>query len=213
MTKNIIVLNELGHKISDTYPKRAKGLVKSGRAEYVNDCTIRMLITLDPTIFDNDNMEDFTMSKIICFNTREFSFDKTCQGKNVGSRMFITDEFGRNVEVFEIGDGNAWTQIACEKTLEKNADYVFRFAMTRKSFGFDGGVSNFIIVPYHEGESDDENWENRYTFNLANGEYKPTLNKNVNGKNLKVFEIPFNTYDVEKFRFVFATFLLFAIFS
>lgn len=38
--KNIIVLDELGRELEPTYPKRAKGLVKNGRARYVNESTI-----------------------------------------------------------------------------------------------------------------------------------------------------------------------------
>lgn len=204
MEKNVIVLNELGQQVSLTYPKRAKGLVKSGRAEYINDCAIRLLNALEPTVLDIENMEDTSMSNVICFNSRDFQFDKTCQGKNVGSRMFITDSFGNNVEVFEIGDNaGSWTQIACEKTLEKYTDYVFRFAMTRKTYSMDDGVSQFIIVPEKESLSGDENWDNRYVYNLARNEYKPLINKNVDGKNVKVFEIPFNTGDCDKVRFVF----------
>ena len=42
MTKNIDVLDENGNLTGQTYPKRAKGLVKSGRAEFVNDGAIRL---------------------------------------------------------------------------------------------------------------------------------------------------------------------------
>ena len=43
MTKNIIVTDENGNVIGRTYPKRAQGLVKNGRAEYVSDCMIRLI--------------------------------------------------------------------------------------------------------------------------------------------------------------------------
>lgn len=42
MTKNIDVLDENGNITGQTYPKRAKGLVKSGRAEFVDDGAIRL---------------------------------------------------------------------------------------------------------------------------------------------------------------------------
>ena len=35
--KNIIVVDELGNEYEATYPKRAKGLVKNGRARFIND--------------------------------------------------------------------------------------------------------------------------------------------------------------------------------
>ena len=38
--KNIIVVDELGNEYEATYPKRAKGLVKNGRARFIDDNTI-----------------------------------------------------------------------------------------------------------------------------------------------------------------------------
>ena len=35
MTKNVIVVDEQGNEYGATYPKRAKGLVKNGRARFV----------------------------------------------------------------------------------------------------------------------------------------------------------------------------------
>jgi len=40
MGKNVIVVDELGNTYEATYPKRAKGLVKNGRARFVDDTTI-----------------------------------------------------------------------------------------------------------------------------------------------------------------------------
>jgi hypothetical protein len=40
ITKNIIVIDEQGNQYENTYPKRAKGLVKSGRARLVSENTI-----------------------------------------------------------------------------------------------------------------------------------------------------------------------------
>ena len=42
MEKNIFVLDENGNQIGLTYPKRARGLVKSGRAELVGDGAVRL---------------------------------------------------------------------------------------------------------------------------------------------------------------------------
>lgn len=42
MTKNITVTDENNNILESTYPKRAKGLVKKGRAEWVNDSVIRL---------------------------------------------------------------------------------------------------------------------------------------------------------------------------
>lgn len=43
MRKNVAVVDELGHEYEATYPKRAKGLVKSGRARFVDANRICLL--------------------------------------------------------------------------------------------------------------------------------------------------------------------------
>lgn len=208
--KNVIVTDVNGKRVGLTYPKRARGLVKNGRAEYTGDCEIRLLFrrfdegtafTHDPSV--NKDTEDNTMSKVINFNAREFKFDNTCDN-NVGSRMFVTDCTDQNVEGFEIGDwGWAWTQICCEKTLEKNTDYVFRFSMTGGINDTCDATSQFVIVPIENEELTMADWENRYAYDLSQSRYKPAMSKRWKNGMLRVYEIPFNTYDCEKFRFVF----------
>ena len=57
MEKNIIVVDEQGNKYEATYPKRAKGLVKNGRARFVDEYTI--CLACPP----NKKLEDSTMSE------------------------------------------------------------------------------------------------------------------------------------------------------
>lgn len=42
MTKNITVVDENDNILESTYPKRAKGLIKKGRAQWVSDSVIRL---------------------------------------------------------------------------------------------------------------------------------------------------------------------------
>lgn len=199
MIKNIKVTDKQGNLIGTTYPKRAKGLVKNGRAEYISGCEIQ-LNTHAPIANDT---EDKNMSKVINFNAREFRFDKRCDN-NVGSRFFITDCFGEGTEVFEIGNwGWDWTQIVCEKQLEKNTDYIFRFAMTGGICDTRDETSQFVICPVAEDEDISAAWENRYTYSLAQSEYKPALSKRWGSGFIRIYEIPFNTYDCERFAFAF----------
>ncbi len=64
MEKNITVVDEQGNIIGTTYPKRAKGLVKKGRARYIGGNAICLVHVCPPdeilkedniTMFDNDN--------------------------------------------------------------------------------------------------------------------------------------------------------------
>ena len=62
-------------------------------------------------------------------------------------RGFVTLSFG-NAEVWEIGDWCwTWSQICCEKKLEKNTDYVFRFSL-------EGGVCDTNVTVTIEGIDD-----------------------------------------------------------
>ena len=57
--KNIIVVDEQGNEYEATYPKRAKGLVKSGRARFVDENKICLAC---PPNFD---LEDKKMTEEI----------------------------------------------------------------------------------------------------------------------------------------------------
>lgn len=54
MTKNIIVVDEQGNEYGATYPKRAKGLVKNGRARFIDENKI--CLACPPSEFLEDNM-------------------------------------------------------------------------------------------------------------------------------------------------------------
>ena len=57
MEKNVIVVDEQGNEYEATYPKRAKGLVKKGRARFVEENKI--CLACPP----NENLEDKEMSE------------------------------------------------------------------------------------------------------------------------------------------------------
>ena len=199
--KNVIVTDEFDNRIGLTYPKRARGLIKNGRAEYVSDDRIRLLKGAHAPSANNDT-EDFKMSNIINFNAREFKFDETCTSMdgdpvNAGSRMFISDFSGDNTEVFEIGDWQwTWSQIKCEKQLEPNTDYVFRFAVQGGVNNTGDGQSRFII-------RQDKNWEDRLEYPLERSRFKPTLSKRTESGLLRVYEIPFNSGESGNVTFIF----------
>ena len=208
MEKNVTIIDESGNVIGETYPKRAKGLIKKGRAEPVSEYCIRMPDTHVPTVANIYNTEEINMSKVIGFEARGFQIDPTCKGNNVATRMFVTDALGNNVEVYEIGDhGSNWTQISYEMPVEKDEDYEFLFAMTGDIdvFGSDSVKCNFIIMPIHDADPD-KDWDNRYQYSLLNRDYKPTMEKMWNGSSIRFYRIPFNTGDADKIRFVFTAF-------
>ena len=100
-----------GRQIGATFPKRAKGLIKNGRAEYVSDREIRLKYTQASAVYNTT--EDESMSKVINFNARDFEFDNYCD-KNVGFRGFISTPYG-NEEIWEIGDWNSQARDAFQR--------------------------------------------------------------------------------------------------
>lgn len=200
MAKNVIVTDEFDNQIGLTYPKRARGLIKNGRAEYVSDDRIRLLKGAQ-TPSANNETEDFKMSNVINFNAREFKFDEGCQSMdgtpvNAGSRMFLTDFNGENVQAFEIGDWHwTWSQIKCDKQLEPNTDYVFRFAVQGGVNNTGDGQSHFMVIH-------DKDYDNRLEYPLERSRFKPVLSKKAEDGFLRVYEIPFNS-ESGNVRFIF----------
>ena len=58
MEKNIIVVDEQGNQYEATYPKRAKGLVKNGRARFINENTICLACPPNELDLEDKNMSE-----------------------------------------------------------------------------------------------------------------------------------------------------------
>ncbi len=198
ITKNIRVTNMNGELIGYTYPKRVKGLVKHGRAEIVDDTEIRLL-DLSPAENNLDFSEERNMN-ILNFNPSDFRINPQCRNSSY-SKEVITDDFLNNLSTYKIGDWKwSWCQIDSDAKLEKNTDYLFRFAVAGGYNNTFDAVSRFIITK-NSGIEDD------YTgYNLAKSAYKPVLSKSTNIEHgwLRVFEVQFNTGDCDSFTFSFA---------
>lgn len=136
------------------------------------------------------------MSKVIDFNARDFRFDETCQSidgdeVNAGTRAYVTLSFG-NTEVWEIGDwGWTWSQIRRDIKLEKNTDYLFRFAMEDGVCDTDDAVTIAHIAPKRD-------WEDRYSYILDHNKFEPVICKRDGDGLLRIFELPFNTGEDEE---------------
>lgn len=68
MTKNIIVVDANGKKIGTTYLKRAKGLIKQGRARFLTQNTLCLACPPNQNLEDND-MSEQTIENIGTENT------------------------------------------------------------------------------------------------------------------------------------------------
>ena len=68
--KNIIVVDDKGNEYEATYPKWAKGLVKNGRAHYIEENKICLLHppdlkSEDNNMSNNKNTENFSIDYIL----------------------------------------------------------------------------------------------------------------------------------------------------
>lgn len=209
--------------IGSTYPKRAAGLVKKGRARYVNDWDIRLNVSdvinfTEETKMDNNIINNLGETKKIIavpanplperkeqkapeqpvnrlfFSAREWAFNKACKD-NVGSRSFMEGPDGIIAEAYMIGNWNwNWTEILSKPLiLPKNTLHTFTFWLNGGENDRNNEVCRFEIVFNNDHE-------NRYTYNLNRNFVKPL--KKVNGWEL--YEIPFITGDNEytELRFV-----------
>ena len=102
MTKNILVTNYNGDIIGATYPKRARGLIKSGRAVQIDEGTIQLSDAVGADAFSIKNyMEDKTMANVIAVKSGKEEAEKTkvlieaLKQKNIKS--YIESTFGDSV--------------------------------------------------------------------------------------------------------------------
>lgn len=214
MTKNdgcevkklVRVYSADGEEIGATYPKRARGLVKKGRAQFVNGCDIRLNVSDVKNITEETEMDNNTNINLakeqtaaepvnrLYFDAREWSFNKECTD-NVGNRSFMQGPDGIINEAFMIGNwGWDWTEIVSRTLiLPKNTLNTFTFWLNGGENDRSNEVCRFEVIFNND-------YDNRYTYNLNRNFIKPL--KKCNGWVL--YEIPFRTADNEytQLRFV-----------
>lgn len=205
MTKNdaqakqtVRIYSADGEEIGTTYPKRARGLVRKGRARYVNDTDIRLIVS-DVTQITEETKMDNNITTItpatqaaepinrLYFSAREWNFNKDCEN-NVGNRSFMQGPDGIINEAYMIGDwGWSWTEIVSKTLLlPKNTLHTFTFWLNGGENDNNNEVCRFEVIFNND-------YESRYTYNLNRNFIKPL--KKVNGWEL--YEIPFRTGDNE----------------
>ena len=205
MTKNdaqakqtIRIYSAEGEEIGTTYPKRARGLVRKGRARYVNDSEIRLIVSEVTEITEETKMDNNITANTpaaqaaepinrLYFSAREWSFNKDCSD-NVGNRSFMQGPDGIINEAYMLGDwGWHWTEIISKTLmLPKNTLHTFTFWLNGGENDNNNEVCRFEVIFNND-------YESRYTYNLNRNFIRPL--KKVNGWEL--YEIPFRTGDNE----------------
>ncbi|MBR2408328.1 MAG: hypothetical protein IKB07_05170 [Lachnospiraceae bacterium] len=197
MTKNVTVTDAQGNIIGTTYPKRASGLIKNGRAIFVDDCTIRLSGKPEPS--DTYNTSEVNQMNYIFFNPRNWSFDQMQNsnqnnfgyGRNNGfsqsfpaERSFINDFDGSLIESLMFGDWNTSYARAVSKELLLLPDTEYCFI-----FWLNGGENDTSTELCRLQISFGGNWDDCYTYKLNRNYIKPVLHKD----GWELYSIPFRT--------------------
>lgn len=196
MTKNIKVTDENGIYLGNTYLKRAKGLVKNGRALFVDDCTIRLSAQ---KAMSDDKMNDSEeqQMKYIFFNPREWSVDQTqnngtnsffqgvgqVQNGNV-ERSFINEFDGGLVESLMLGGWDIPYVRVCSQhyALQPQTEYSFVFWLNGGENDKNSEVCQLQLQFF--GNTNDS-----YIYKLNRNYIKPKLHK----AGWELYIIPFAT--------------------
>ncbi len=206
LKQTVSVINADGSGAGATYPKRAAGLVKKGRAQYVNDFVIRLNNVSDDV---NEISEEFKMSNNT--NTANYIFFEPKRWQKhpdvestVYDRYFINSVFDNElIEIVTIGDWQYnWSEITCGMlSLEKNTEYHLVFWLN----GGENDISNEICqlqVMFTDSNLTvpRSDWESKLVYKLNRSFIAPIKHY----KGWELYDIPFTTTDKEftQLRFV-----------
>lgn len=179
MTKNVTVTDEYGTYVGTTYPKRAKGLVKNGRALFVDDCTIRLSAKAEPS----EHRSEVKQMNYIYFNPREWSFGQSGQAE----RCFINDFDNNLVEGMLLGGWNVNYAKASSKhyLLAQDTEYCFVFWLNGGENDKGSEVCQLQII-FSQNQND------CYIYKLNRNYIRPLLHS----QGWELYSIPFRTPDM-----------------
>ena len=180
MTKNIIVTDANGDIIGTTYPKRAKGLVKNGRACFAGDDTIRMSAS-------DDSSETMTISEEKSMIYITFKGEEWLR-RDVDISFMSNPIDGSVTEALMLGNWNNGQKVAQSRIfmLTPNTDYRFVFWLNGGENEAGDETCEFKVAFFSD-------WENSNVYKLNRGYIRPLLHQ----KGWELYELPFKTPNVE----------------
>ena len=113
MRKNVAVVDELGHEYEATYPKRAKGLVKSGRARFVD--ANRICLLRPPQI----DLEDESMEQNSTALTAREIFDQIVKLQGDLKNIRETTELIQTIRDTNQSNGNDRVELDTQVVVAK----------------------------------------------------------------------------------------------
>ena len=109
--KNIIVVDEQGNYYEATYPKRAKGLVKNGRARFIDENTI--CLACPPCDMEDNNMSNSTENMAIeAKSTEKLTMDYVLgQIETIATETeYLHNAISELSKINSVGPGDVGTQ-------------------------------------------------------------------------------------------------------
>lgn len=177
MPKNVMVQDAAGQVIGSTYLRRAKGLLKSGRAVLVDDHTIQLRASAQNAAAPDDK-EEQNMEQEILFCAKAF-YQKT--GTHC-SLLTMSDASGDPMEVWELNGTAESAVITAQLQQLPLTDYVLRFAVV-------GSAEEEILRCTITTTAADAR-----TYALEQGHYQPQYSrKTADGALLRVYALPVQT--------------------
>ncbi len=232
MTNNqtVVVITEHGEVVGKTYPKRAAGLVKKGRAEFLSEYVIRLkdfcptekseeinmdinerIINNQPTItpktaFSADSSKTGQTSErkqeYILFDPRDY-YKNPDLSWGVTSRHMKQLEDGSFIEIYSLGSWNDCFSgiVSKEIPISPDCDYTFVFWLNGGENDRDDEKCELLVI-YTDGTHD------RATSEEYHGNYTYLLNRNnvrpiktVDGWYLFAIKLPRTDKPFVEFRF------------
>ncbi len=176
MPKNVMVQDAAGQFIGSTYLRRAKGLLKSGRAVLVDDHTIQLRASAQNAAAPDDKKEQ-NMEQEILFCAKAF-YQKP---ETDCSLLTMHDASGEPMEVWELNGEAAPAVITAQLQQLPLTDYVLRFAVV-------GSAEAEILRCTITVAADTK------TYALEQGHYQPQYSrKTADGALLRVYAVPVQT--------------------
>lgn len=214
MEKNgqtVRVLDEQGTVIGYTYPKRAKGLIKKCRAEFVSDQEIR-LYKQCPTY---ENMEDKKMDKInfITISPKAWRRNPDGGSQTVCDRFMINNPLAgavpsadRTVEILSVGtwDWNTTSHVTNGfQELEPDTEYHLLFWLNGGENDRSDEICQLQILFTDDNvTASNSEFDKGLRFRLNRGYIKPL--KKYNG--WEYYDIPFTTTQARYTQFQFVAY-------
>lgn len=191
MTKNINVADNNGNILGNTYPKRAAGLVKKGRARWINAETICLCA---------QDMEEKTMANNIyeVFDNQITKMQEQIRDDSSETAMPVRMQILKTMEGFMAQErGNKMLNLIqtqldfLKKDLEKTSDidllhaangeaFISREETKRKMLELMGKMVNAVMTPQQISANSNQSIQNHNDSKKSSEEYSDKLNEEIN---------------------------------